>query len=395
MNLDPTDHLLQRTLGLASRGAGLTDPNPLVGAVLVDSDGKQFQGFHSYYTGPHAEAVVLAQAGDKARGAVLYCSLEPCCHSGQGKHQPPCSRAIIAAGVARVVIGQLDPNPRVRGGGVAELRRAGISVTVVDDPRDFMRLNPAFNTRHLLDRPYVFLKAGVSLDGQIASSEGRSRWITGERARKEVHALRAQVDAVAVGVGTVVADDPHLGARPEWQAARPQRAVVFDRNLEIPENSRLLRERATELVIVTSPTTLTSGKVDFLRDQGVTLVQSDEEDLGTALSGLAAQGIQSLLVEGGRRVLSEFLQAGAWDELTLFFAPKVLGAGIGLFGDLGIVDPALAQGFEDPSWKILGDHAVFHGHRPGWLDELIASLRRRTGSSRLCGGKELECSREL
>ena len=218
-------HMLARALDLAARGGAAVAPNPRVGAVITRDDEIVAEGYHAAYGGPHAEAVALERAGSRARGTTLYCNLEPCSYSAPDKHNGACTDLIIAAGVARVVVGQLDPNPRVRGGGVAALRAAGVEVDTPDDFDDVWYENAAFNTTAALARPFVTLKLAQSLDGKIATATGDSKWITDEEARAEVHALRARHDAVLVGVGTAVADDPRLTVRgrPEPTATRRPR----------------------------------------------------------------------------------------------------------------------------------------------------------------------------
>lgn len=419
--------LLVDTLGLALRARGLTRPNPLVGAVLVTPSGKKFQGYHPYHGGLHAEAVVLHQAGNQARGGVLYCSLEPCCHNSKGKLQPPCAQAIIQAGVSKVVIGQLDPNPRVRGGGVALLHQAGIEVELSQSNRDFLRLNPQFNTLHLLDRPWIHLKVAITLDGKIAALDGRSKWITGPSLRQRVQDLRAGHDAVAVGIGTVLQDDPHLDLR---QGVNQPMAVVFDRNLSIPFSSYLVTHRPQDLVIGCNPSALTSSQAQELKTRGVRFVVNGlkpdsvvgletelEFGLKSQLRGLTSLGIQSMLVEGGARLLTSFLNQGLWDEITLHIAPSIMGRGISMVGDLMIKDstvekltveeslpsqqglglepresiahdssvplestdgPALGAlellNLEDPTWESLAGHGICHGFRPGWIEQLAGRL---------------------
>ncbi|MFO8064894.1 MAG: bifunctional diaminohydroxyphosphoribosylaminopyrimidine deaminase/5-amino-6-(5-phosphoribosylamino)uracil reductase RibD, partial [Spirochaetia bacterium] len=261
--LNDTDRrLLGRTLELASLGGRAVAPNPKVGAVIVDSDRIISEGYHAAYGGPHAEAVALEHAGSESRGGTLYCNLEPCSYSAPDKHNGPCTERIIEAGVSRVVVGQLDPNERVRGGGVAALRAAGIEVDMPNEFPDGWYENAAFNTHASLSRPFVTLKLAQSLDGKIAARGGDSKWITDEKARAEVHELRAAHDAVLVGIGTALSDNPRLtarrGATTTEQAAeeppypRQPLAVVLDASLQLPPDSRLVSERAHELVVLVS-----------------------------------------------------------------------------------------------------------------------------------------------
>jgi len=365
--------LLGDTLGLAHKGDGRTRPNPLVGAVVLDSQGRQFQGYHPRYGSVHAEAVALDLAGPAARGSTLYCSLEPCCHSGQGKHQPPCTGKIIAAGVQKVVVGQLDPNPQVRGKGLDQLRRAGIEVELASDPRPFLRLNPGFNTRHLLDRPYVHLKAALSLDGKISPVPGQGGWISGPDARTEVHDLRSRYDGVGVGVGTVLSDNPQLSVRTDGYKGEQPRAVLFDRHLRTPLDSFLVQQRPGETFIVGGEGANNTPRGRELASRGVEVLPSDGS-LAGQLAALAGVSIQTLLVEGGAEILTQFFVSELWDEITLYFAPKILGTGVPLLASgSGNRQPRVPE-FEDGEWRILGSQGIFHAYRPGWVDQLARRL---------------------
>jgi diaminohydroxyphosphoribosylaminopyrimidine deaminase/5-amino-6-(5-phosphoribosylamino)uracil reductase len=282
----------ERALELAERGRGKVADHPLVGAVVVDGDEIVGEGWYEFATVEHAEALALAQAGERARGASLYVTLEPCAHEGR---TPPCADAVIAAGVARVVVGALDPNP-VAAGGLEKLRAAGIDVELLDDA-DALRQNEAWRTWKSLGRPFVTYKVAVTLDGRVALP-GR-RWISGDESRRLVHELRAASDAVAVGMGTVRADDPRLDARDVGAGQQPRR-LAFGRG-PLPGGS--------ELELRTGP----------LEDE---------------LRALAAEGVQSLLLEGGPTLATAFLAAGLVDKLLVFVAPLVGGDGPRFLGEL-------------------------------------------------------------
>jgi diaminohydroxyphosphoribosylaminopyrimidine deaminase / 5-amino-6-(5-phosphoribosylamino)uracil reductase len=282
----------ERALELAERGRGKVEDHPLVGAVVVGGDEIVGEGWYEFATIEHAEARALAQAGARARGATLYVTLEPCAHHGR---TPPCTDAVIAAGVARVVVGACDPNP-VAAGGIEKLRAAGIDVDLLDDARA-LRQNEAWRTWKSLGRPFVTYKVAVTLDGRV-TVPGR-RWISGEASRRLVHELRAASDAVAVGMGTVRADAPRLDAR-DVGAQRQPRRLAFGRG-PLPGGSEL---------------ELRSGPLD-------------EE-----LRALAAEGVQSLLLEGGPTLASSFLAAGLVDKLVLFVAPVLGGNGPVFVGEL-------------------------------------------------------------
>jgi diaminohydroxyphosphoribosylaminopyrimidine deaminase/5-amino-6-(5-phosphoribosylamino)uracil reductase len=277
---------LARALELAERGRLTASPNPVVGAVL-ERDGEIVgEGWHERRGEPHAEANALAAAGERAHGATLYVTLEPCSHHGL---TPPCADAVVAAGVARAVVGQIDPNPEVAGAGVERLRSAGVDVEVLDD-RHARRQLEAYRTWRLRGRPFVTYKAAVTLDGRMTVPG--SRWVTGEESRRLVHELRARSDAVAVGMGTFRADAPRLDAR-GVEVARPPRRLVFGSG-PLPPDS--------ELELVTGP-------------------------LEDGLARLGAEGVQSLLLEGGPTLAASFLRADLVDKLLVFVAPRLAGDG--------------------------------------------------------------------
>ena len=377
------DRLLARTLALACKGEAAVSPNPMVGAVVARGRQVLAEGYHERHGDRHAEAVALEKAGERARGAALYCNLEPCSFDSPAKNQPPCTRAIIESGIRRVVVGQLDPNPLVRGDGVAQLRTAGINVDVADDRRCWY-LNAAFNTRMALGRPYVHLKGAVSLDGRIAAAGGASRWITDEAARREVHGLRRGADAVAVGVGTLLADDPLLTARLDaaGDSGKQPAAVVFDTHLRTPPASRLVRERADSLFVVgvrPSADERWEARADALSARGVTVIAVGElgarewvpgklVPLEPALRALLGYGVGSILVEGGSALSTSLVSASLYDRITLYIAPLLMGDGVPFVGDLGIADPGAAVRFEDARWRAVADQQVFEAARAGWLD---------------------------
>jgi diaminohydroxyphosphoribosylaminopyrimidine deaminase / 5-amino-6-(5-phosphoribosylamino)uracil reductase len=282
---------LERALELAERGRGKVRDHPLVGAVVVAGDEIVGEGWYEYDAVDHAETVALAQAGGRARGATIYVTLEPCAHHGR---TPPCADAVAAAGVARVVVGARDPNPKAAGG-VERLRAAGVEVAVLDSA-EAKRQNEAWRTWVALDRPHVTYKAAITLDGRVVVP-GR-RWVSGEDSRRLVHELRASVDAVAVGMGTVRADNPSLDAR-DVGATRQPRRLAFGHG------------EAGELEVRGGP----------LEDE---------------LRALAAEGVQSLLLEGGPTLATAFLRADLVDALMLFVAPIVVGAGPRFLGDVAV-----------------------------------------------------------
>jgi diaminohydroxyphosphoribosylaminopyrimidine deaminase / 5-amino-6-(5-phosphoribosylamino)uracil reductase len=300
-------NFMQRAVELAERGRGKVRDHPLVGAIVVADGEVVGEGWYEYDAVDHAETVALAQAGERARGATMFVTLEPCAHHGR---TPPCADAVAAAGVARVVVGSRDPNPKAAGG-VQRLRAAGVEVDVLDDG-DARRQNEAWRTWVSLGRPHVTYKAAVSLDGRVVVP-GR-RWVSGEESRRLVHELRASVDAVAVGMGTVRADDPELTARGVGATRQPRRLAF---------------------------------------GHGETTLELRSGPLEEELRALAAEGVQSLLLEGGPTLATAFVRAGLVDKLMLFVAPVVAGDGPRFLG--GLPEPFR---LEDMSARRVGDDVL-------------------------------------
>lgn len=315
-------HYMRRALELAERGWGRVAPNPLVGAVLVRDGRIVGEGWHTEYGMPHAEVEAIAAAGEEARGSTLYVTLEPCDHRG---NTGPCTDAILAAGIGRVIFAAHDPNP-VAGGGGERLSAEGVDVLSGIEECAARSLNAPFFRAHDPDaplRPWTELKLALSLDGRIADLSGRSNWITGEEARAEVHRLRAGSDAIAVGVGTVLTDDPLLTARGHPVPRTPPVRIVFDRQLRIPLDSRLVRTaNDSPLWIFCAPGAPADTRVE-LETAGAEIHVA--ADLGTAMALLARAGVRSLFCEGGAVLASALLAEELVDRLTLFHAPLLLG----------------------------------------------------------------------
>ena len=333
---------MRRALALAKRGGGRVSPNPMVGCVLVKDGRIVGEAYHREFGGPHAEVLALSAAGEDARGSAAYVTLEPCCaHSG--KKTPPCAPALAAAGVARVVAADLDPNPAVSGKGLRLLREAGVKTAVGLCAEDAARLNRGFWTRQRLKRPYVILKTALSLDGQAYARGGRSRWITAEPARRLAHKLRARADAVLVGSGTVLADDPALTAH--GAGPNPVR-VVLDTKLRISRRARLLDGQAPTWIFTASPKEVVGAEIVRVRSVRGRL------DLRAVLRELARRGIGVLLVEGGPAVHAAFLKARAVDEAQVFLSPKLVS---------GDSNPNLAPRLASPRLKKVGQDFLFYG----------------------------------
>ncbi len=357
VDLAAAESFMRLALREAAKGLGRTSPNPAVGAVLVRGGRVVARGHHARAGGPHAEVVALRAAAARARGADLYTTLEPCDHHGR---TPPCSVALLEAGVRRVFVGSADPNPLVMGRGMARLRREGVDVVEGVLRRQCDALN-AHWFRYIRDkRPYVTLKAAVTLDGRIATRTGDARWVSGEQARRWVHRLRDRVDAVLVGAGTARSDDPALTARLPRGGRDPVR-VVLDTDLSLPSSLKLFRERSPAPTVVahaSSRTRRLGHNVELLRCRrgkgGV--------DLRDLLAKLAARGITHLLVEGGARVHARFLEDGLVDRVAVFVAPKLAGAdGIPLFAGRGPARMADALRLEEVEVERIGEDVLVVG----------------------------------
>lgn len=370
MNLDEgcrrDAHVMQMALELAARGTGRVTPNPLVGAVVVAPDGRVVgRGFHAAAGSPHAEVNALADAGPAARNATLYVTLEPCNHQGR---TPPCTRAITAAGIRRVVAAMPDPNPAVAGGGIAALRRQGLAVTVGVCRAAAERLNEAFVTFVTTGRPLVTLKCAMTLDGAIATRSGDAHWVSGPDSRALVHRLRHASDAILVGRGTVASDDPRLTTRlPLGGGCDPVR-IVLDSRLAIDETATVLTVSSTAPTIVVAGPDAPAEKRRRLEDRGATVWTVATDEMGIRweplLARLAERDITSLLVEGGSRVGGSALRAGVVDKVLLFYAPKLLGAddGAPLARGRGPLQMNQALPVRDVRVRRLGDDVLVEGY---------------------------------
>ena len=316
---------MRRAIDLASRGAGHVEPNPQVGAVVVAPDGAIVgEGWHAVYGGPHAEVAALAAAGPAARGATLHVTLEPCCHHGK---TPPCTAAIIAAGIARVVVAAGDPFPAVAGRGIAALRAAGIVVETGALEAEACRLIAPFRKLVETGTPWVIAKWAMSLDGRLAAAPGADRWISSPESRALVHALRGRIDAIAVGIGTVLADDPLLTARPP--GPRQPLRIVLDSTARLPLTTALVRTAREVPVLVAAGPSADAARVGALRAAGCEVWQGAAgapiDRLRELLGELGRRRITNLVVEGGPAVLRTLFAAGAADEIQAFVAPRVIG----------------------------------------------------------------------
>ena len=314
---------LARALQLAEQGIYTTDPNPRVGCVLVRDGAVVGEGAHLYAGEPHAEVHAVRSAGARARGATAYVTLEPCCHTGR---TPPCTDALIDAGVARVVAAMQDPNPKVSGGGARRLEERGIRVELGLLAAQAERLNPGFVARMRRGRPYVRSKIAASLDGRTALANGASQWITGEAARTDVQRYRARSSAVLTGIGTVLADDPLLNVRAFPLARQPTR-IVIDSRLRIPAHAKLLALPGKTWIACAAPAGERAAAFAAAGAEILKLPNGRHEvDLSTLMQELARREINEILVEAGARLNGALLQQGLIDELVIYFAPHLLGA---------------------------------------------------------------------
>ena len=309
---------MQQAYGLAFKGWGKVSPNPMVGAVLVKSGKVIAQGWHPFYGGPHAEAMAIAKAGAKAKGADLYVSLEPCAHVGL---TPPCTDAIIKAGIKRVFAGVLDPNPLMNGKSVKLLRASGISVETGFLEQELMRLNEAFNKYITKGMPFVTAKIAQTLDGKIAAPSGESKWITSQDARDYARDLRYGFDAIAVGINTVIHDDPSLNA-----PGKNIKKVILDVHLRTPAKAKLFQGTSLKDILI-----FTASKAK--KDLKATIIQSPLKggkiDLKWVMAYLAKQKIANVLIEGGGEVIGNALKNGLVDKMMIYVAPVIMGEGLG------------------------------------------------------------------
>ena len=356
---------MQQALELAKGGIGFVSPNPLVGCIIVKDGHVVGRGYHQRFGGAHAEVYALQEAGLQARGAVLYVNLEPCCHTGK---TPPCVEAVLAAGIGRVVIALRDPNPLVAGGGVARLQAAGVAVRLGVCEAEARRLNEAFVHYITTRRPFVTLKSAMTLDGKIATRTGASRWITGELARQEGHWLRHATDAIVVGVGTVVQDDPLLTTRlPQGRGALALRVVV-DSTLRVPLAARLMAVTVDYRTLVATTERASWQRQQQLEAQGVEILRLPAYDDGRVemealFQALGTRGIASVMVEGGATLSATLLRWRLVHKMVVFVAPKIIGAdGISAVGVCGTETMEQAIALRDITSRLVGEDVMLEAY---------------------------------
>ena len=369
MSENKTDeYYMNIALDLAQMGKGMTSPNPMVGAVVV-RDGKIVgKGWHKKAGTPHGEAIALEKAGAKAEGGTLYVNLEPCCHTD--KLTPPCTEAVIKSKVAKVVIGMVDPNPKVSGKGVEALKKAGVEVVVGILQERCERLNQVFTKYISTGMPFVTMKIAQTLDGKIATATGESKWITGVEARKFGHTLRNYADAIVVGIGTVLRDDPSLTTRLEENpSSRDPNRVILDSRLRIPPDAKVLNVDSKATTYVATTVAAPTQKMKEIKAKGAEILIIDEAEEGMLnlvmlMEELARMGMTNILFEGGARVNSEALRSGIIDKAMFFIAPKLLG-GDDAKGSIGGKSPESlsdAVPLSEIHYTRLGDDLLIEGY---------------------------------
>ena len=358
---------MKKALRLALRGEGCTSPNPMVGAVCVLGGQIVGRGYHKKAGSPHAEIEAFLDATKKGislKGATLYVTLEPCCHTG--KRTPPCTDAIVASGISDVVVGAIDPNPKVSGEGVAKLRENGVAVRTGVLERECTEINEFFNKHVVSGLPFVTLKCASTIDGKIASATGDSKWIGSVRQRKMAHRLRKKADAVIVGINTVLEDDPGLDVRLVGGTVRQPVPVIMDSKLRIPPEAKVLSTHPRSIIA----TTKRPGKLEEkrLRELGAEILRLESDAAGRVpaadlLRELGAMGMCGVLVEGGSRVGACFLREGLVDKVVFFYAPKIIGGdGVSMVGDLGKQSMEDAISIRNIKVRRFGDEMMIEGY---------------------------------
>jgi diaminohydroxyphosphoribosylaminopyrimidine deaminase/5-amino-6-(5-phosphoribosylamino)uracil reductase len=352
--------MMQRCIELAHRALGQTAPNPLVGSVIVQDGQIVGEGFHPGAGHPHAEVFALRDAGERAKGATIYVNLEPCNHYGR---TPPCSEALVAAGVSKVLVGMVDPDPRVSGGGIERLRAAGIEVVVGVEEDACRLLNEAFIHRVLYRRPFGILKYAMTLDGKIATTTGHSAWITSTDARNEVHRMRVACDAVIVGGNTVRLDNPHLTSH-QTEAHNPLR-VVMSRTLDLPVEAHVWETAEAPTLVLTE----VGANPDFqqmLLKKGVMVVELTPLTPTKAMAYLYERGLSGVLWECGGTLAASAIAEGTVQKILAFIAPKIVGgrSAPSPVGDLGFASMTEALTLERIRWRAVGSDCLVEGYLP-------------------------------
>ena len=329
--MDVDEIFMKQAIRLARKGLGSTSPNPLVGALVVKDGQIIGSGYHKRAGAPHAEIEALSKAGKGAKGSTLYANLEPCNHYGR---TPPCTKTILESSVSKIVVGMSDPNPNVTGGGCKFLRSKGVEVKCGVLEEECTRLNEVYIKYATKGKPFVILKGALTLDGWIATQTGNSKWITNEKSRRFVHILRKRVDAIMVGVGTLISDNPLLTPYLAGRSDREPVRVIADTNLRVPIQSRVFNSGTSALTIIAAGSNIKNSKRKTIEGLGARVINCQMRDgridLADLLDKLAEMSISSVLVEGGASIFSSIIREGLVDKFYIFLAPKILG------GDNGV-----------------------------------------------------------
>jgi len=356
---------MKEALDLAAKARGRTSPNPLVGALVVKDGQIIGRGYHQKAGGPHAEVFALEEAGEKARGATLYVTLEPCSHHGR---TPPCTEKVVAAGIKKVVVAMVDPNPKVAGRGLEQLKAAGVEVEVGLGEAEAKHLNEVFLKYITTGRPFIILKTGMSLDGKIATRSGDSRWITSEESRAYVHQIRDQVDAIMVGIGTILKDDPQLTTRlPNGQGKDPIRVIV-DSSAQIPLSCKVLTQDSPAQTIIATTTKASPEKVDLLAAKGVRVLVIEEKNghvsMHKLMEELGKLEISSLLVEGGSSINGAVIRDKLVDKVFFFIAPQIIGgeSAPSPIGGIGVETIKEVVKLKDYQMRCIGPDFLIEGY---------------------------------
>ena len=366
MDLKDDKYYMEKTLKLAKKGEGYTTPNPLVGALVVKDGEIVGKGYHKKAGEPHAEVYALNQAGKNAKDATLYVNLEPCCHFGK---TPACSLKVIKSGIKRIVVAMEDPNPLVAGKGIRQLEEAGIEIEVGVLEKEAKILNEIFIKYITEGLPFIYLKSGQTIDGFLATSTGDSRWVTNKKARLYGHKLRHKVDAILVGVNTVLNDNPRLTTRLDDKKGIDPIRVVLDSKLKTPVNANIINQNSESKTIIATTSDYNKDKYNQLKtidNLEIIIIEQNIEgriDLEKALEILAKQDITSILVEGGGTINYSFLHKGLADKLYAFIAPKLLGGNDGIYAYNGQGVKKMDNAFElsDIQFEMIGDNILITG----------------------------------
>ncbi|HCC68298.1 MAG TPA: bifunctional diaminohydroxyphosphoribosylaminopyrimidine deaminase/5-amino-6-(5-phosphoribosylamino)uracil reductase RibD [Nitrospiraceae bacterium] len=371
------DIFMKRALALAARAKGRTSPNPLVGAVIVKGNKIIAQGYHRKAGTPHAEVIALKKAGTECKGATLYVNLEPCCHTE--KKTPPCTRLIIESGVKKVVVAMIDPNPKVSGRGIKELKDAGLAVEVGVMEPEARELNEAFIKFITKKEPFVILKVAQSLDGKIATPAGESRWITGEKAQNYVHKLRSSVDAVLVGIGTVLKDNPSLTSR--IPGGRDPYRIIIDSFLRIPLDAKVLIHNSDAKTIIATTRDAEKEKINSLKAQRVNILVikdiNGKVDLKALMKELGKLDITSVMIEGGSSINASAFQSGIVDKVMFFTAPKIIGGRDAISSIGGEFTGTLKNSIKMHNLKVkkIGEDILLEGYIPTVIPRLDRGIQ--------------------